>query len=88
MSYANETGPSSMLTFGMEPKDYSCQSNPFSNQYKMETSYHSSRGSSRSLGGTGSSSQLDWGGAIESVFKEEIGKMAEAVQKGTCLWNN
>ena len=80
MSNTTETGPSSMLTFGMEPKDYSCQLNPFSNQYTMETSYRS-RGSSRSSSGTGSTSQLDWGGAIESVFKEEIGKMAEAVQK-------
>jgi hypothetical protein len=72
MFNTKETGPSLILTFGMEPKDYRCQSNPFSNGYTMETSYRSS-GSSRSSSDAGSTSQLDWGGVIEVVFKEEIG---------------
>ena len=69
----------------MEPKKYNWGSNPFANtdQSLMEVS---SGGSSRNSSSHGSNSRLDWGGMVESVFKEEIGKMAEGLQmqRGTC----
>ena len=70
-----ESEPTSMLTFGMEPKKFNCHSNPFSDAYLVNTSCHSG-GSSRNSSGSGSTSQLDWGGVVENVFKEEIGMMA------------
>ena len=79
------SGSNSLLTFGMEPKKYNWGSNPFANtdQSLMEVS---SGGSSRNSSSHGSNSRLDWGGMVETVFKEEIGKMAEGLQmqRGTC----
>ena len=70
------SGSISMLTFGMEPKKYNWSSN--SDNSLMEIS---SGGSSRTSSGHGSNSQLDWGGTVEGVFREEIGKMAMDYQR-------
>ena len=70
---AKGSEPNSMLTFGTVPKKFNCKLNPFSNEYKMGAS----GGSSRNSSGNGSTSRLDWSEMVESVFKEEIGKMAE-----------
>ena len=85
-----ESGPSSMLTFGMEPKQFSCHSNPFCTEYLMDTSQSShSGGSSRTSSGNGSTCSLfDWGGVVENVFKEEIGKMAQEFHWGTGFGGN
>ena len=76
------SGSSSLLTFGMEAKTYrnysNCSSRP--EESKMETS---SGGSSRNSSNKGSNNQLDWSGMVESVFKEEIGKMSEKFHRGT-----
>ena len=81
------SGSNSLLTFGMEPKNYRWDSNTFlkSDEAKMEVS---SGGSSRNSSNHGSNNRLDWGGMVESVFKEEIGNMAEGLQRGTGFGRN
>eukprot|EP00091_Calanus_sinicus_P013271 TRINITY_DN29491_c0_g1_i1.p1 TRINITY_DN29491_c0_g1~~TRINITY_DN29491_c0_g1_i1.p1 ORF type:complete len:161 (-),score=38.03 TRINITY_DN29491_c0_g1_i1:55-537(-) len=76
-SSSNTSGPHSMLTLGMEPKQFSWNN---SGNSWMDTS---SGGSSRCSSGHGSSNQLDWSGAVEGVFRDEIGRMAEGYRRNS-----
>ena len=71
-------------------KKFNSHSNPFCTEYLMDTSQSShSGGSSRTSSGNGSTCSLfDWGGVVENVFKEEIGKMVRELQWGTGAGGN
>ena len=81
------SGSNSVLTFGMQSKNY-WQESDLLIKADENTRKMSSDSSSRMFSNHGSNSCFDWDGMVEGVFKEEIGKMTEAVQWGTCLWNN
>ena len=68
------SGPNSFLSFGMEPKNYDWAIKSFA---EFDSA---SRGSSQSSKNNGTKRHFDWGGMVENVFKEEIGKMAESFQ--------
>ena len=79
------SGSSSLLTFGIEPKNYRWDSSPC--KKNKETKMDISSGeSSRNSNAKGSNSRLDWDGMVESVYREEIGKMADTFQRGGCFF--
>ena len=84
-SSAPASGPSSVIGFGMEPKRYNWGLNSLSKtEQAMEVT---SGGSSRSSGCYGSRTSINLGEMVENIFKEEIGKMAENLQRRSCFWN-
>eukprot|EP00092_Neocalanus_flemingeri_P076896 GFUD01095428.1.p1 GENE.GFUD01095428.1~~GFUD01095428.1.p1 ORF type:complete len:203 (-),score=49.49 GFUD01095428.1:114-701(-) len=76
------SGPNSLLTFGMEPKKYSWDTTSSQTNGPSQIK-SSSGGSSRNSSCQGSNSRLDWSGMVESVYREEIGRMADSYQRGT-----
>ena len=74
------SGPSSLIGFSMEPKKYNWA---WKGDQRMDVA---SGGSSRSSSGFGSRSHINLGNMVENVFMEEIGKMSETLQRGSCLW--
>ena len=77
-STAPTSGPNSIIGFGMEPKKYN-----WKNDQSLEWgSGHSSEKSS----GFGSRANINLGSMVDKVFMDEIGKMADTFQRGSCLW--
>ena len=74
------SGPNSLIGFGMEPKKFN---RAWKGDQRMDVA---SGGSSRSSSGFGSRSHINLGNMVENVFMEEIGKMSETLQRGSCLW--
>ena len=74
----------SLLTFGMEPKTYNLGTNGFA-ETDISLMKTRSQGSARSSSCFGSKRRLDWGSMVDTIFKEEIEKMAESFQRGNCF---
>ena len=79
-STAPSSGPNSIIGFGMEPKKYN---------WGVKTDQAmdwASGGSSKASSGFGSRTNINLGKMVDKVFCDEIGKMAENLQRGSCLW--
>ena len=79
-SSAPTSGPNSIIGFGMEPKKFS-----WAGKYDQSSDWGSGE-ASRPSSGFGSRNHMNLGNMVDNVFMEEIGKMADTLQKESCFW--